>query len=239
MTGIAGIDIGKLDLREGVRHVMQANEDIAALVGIGLAARCTTIKPEGTQSTVMGTSSGVHCWYSPYFIRRVRISKTEPIYQYLMDNNPEIIEDDMMNPTTTAVASFYIKAPDDAVCRKDETALEFLERVKRLNLDRVRAGPRSGTNFNNVSCTVNVKESEWDDVMRWMWDNRESYTGISLMPYSDSNYKQAPFEEITEAEYLEGGKLQKNLDLSKIIEEQNFVNFTAEAACSASGCEVV
>ena len=239
MTGIAGIDIKTLNLAEGVDAVMRANKDIAEIIGIDLAARCTTIKPDGTCAPLMQASSGVHCWHSPFFIRRVRVAKTEPLYKYLMENNPEIVEDDIISPTTTAVMSFYVKAPDGAICRKDETALEFLDRVKYLNINWVRAGHRSGTNYNNVSCTVNVKDDEWDGVCAWMWENRNNYNGISLMPYSDANYKQAPFEEITEEEYLKGSELQKELDLSKVKEEKNFVDFSADAVCTAGGCEIV
>ena len=239
MTGTAGIDINSLDLAQGVAEVMRANDEISSMIDINPAARCTTIKPDGTCAPLMQASSGVHCWHSPFFIRRIRVAKTEPLYKYLMEKNPEIIEDDINRPTTTAVMSFYIKAPESAICRKDETAVEFLERVKHLNLEWVQAGHRKGANHNNVSCTVNVKDNEWDEVCKWMWDNRDSYNGISLMPYSDANYKQAPFEEITEEEYIKGNELQKNLDLSKVTEEKNFVDFSADAVCAAGACEIV
>ena len=102
----------------------------------------------------------------------------------------------------------------------------------------VKPGHIRGDNYNNVSCTCNVKNHEWDEVREWMWDNRENYTGISLLPYSDASYEQAPFEDTNEEVYKEFAAKDYNFEFDKIKEEKNWVNFGAAMACSGGGCEV-
>ncbi len=238
ITGIASRDLSTLDFKEASRKVREANTHMANLLGINTADRTNTIKPSGTCSLFLGTSSGIHAWHAPYYIRRVRVNKQEPLYQYLVDNVPDLIEDDVYKPTD-GVFKTIVKAPDDAVCRKDETATEFLERVMYMQREWIYPGHYEGDNHNNVSCTVNVRNTEWDDVKNWLWENRMGYTGVSLLPYSDTTYQQAPLEECTEEDYLEFIKKDYKIDLASIREEKNFVNFGAEAACSAGGCELV
>ena len=132
-----------------------------------------------------------------------------------------------------------IKAPEGAVTRRNETALEFLERVKYVFENWVVPGHIRGENKNNVSCTCNVKNHEWDEVREWMWTNRDKYTGISLLPYSDANYEQAPFEDTNEEVYKDFSEKHRDLNLERIEEEKNFVNFSAEVACGGGGCELV
>ena len=187
---------------------------------------------------VLGTSSGIHAWHAPYYYRRVRVNKLEPLYSYMVENHPDLVEDDYLNPERTAVITLCVKAPDGALTRQDQTALQFLERVKYLFEHWIKPGHTKGANYNNISCTVSVRKTEWDEVCDWMWNNRENYTGISLLPYDDTTYLQAPFEECSKEDFDKFWAHDYKFDLSSIKEEKNFVNFQAEAACSANGCEV-
>ncbi|GHT00640.1 hypothetical protein FACS189421_12880 [Bacteroidia bacterium] len=239
ITGIASHpDITKLNFEEAVSYAKQANELIAKKIGIKPADRITNVKPDGTGAPVLGTSSGIHPWHAKHYIRRVRVNKVEPMYKYMVENFPDLIEDDSRK-STDGVISLVIRAPDGAVTRRNETALEFLERVKYVFEHWIIPGHVRGENYNNVSCTCNVKNHEWDDVREWLWKNRADYTGISLLPYSDSSYDQAPFEDTNEEVYKEFAAKNYHFEFDKIVEEKNFVNFAAEAACVAGACEVV
>jgi ribonucleoside-diphosphate reductase alpha chain len=240
VTGLASHpDLSVLDFKKAAAVAVRANEETAKLIGINPAERVTTIKPDGTGALVLGTSSGVHPWHAKHYIRRLRINKLEPIYAYLAENFPDLMEDDYMKPDNNGVLSLVMRAPEGAVTRRNETALEFLERMKYMFENWIKPGHVRGDNYNNVSCTCNVKNHEWDEVREWMWENRENYTGISLLPYSDASYQQAPFEDTNEEVYKEFTAKHREFKLDKIKEEQNFVNFGAEAACSAGGCELV
>ncbi len=240
VTGLASHpDLSVLDFKKAAAKAREANEFVAKQIGINPADRITNIKPDGTGALVLGTSSGVHPWHAKHYIRRLRINKMEPIYTYLSENFPDLIEDDFMKPDKNGVLSLVIRAPEGAVTRRAETAIEFLDRVKYMFENWVKPGHVRGDNYNNVSCTCNVKNHEWDEVREWMWDNRDAYTGISLLPYSDASYQQAPMEDTNEDIYKEFAAKHREFDLGDIREEQNFVNFGQDAACSAGGCELV
>jgi ribonucleoside-diphosphate reductase alpha chain len=240
LTGIASHpDLSDLNFKEAVGFVHYANKYVADKIGIKTADRLTTVKPDGTGSLVLGTSSGIHPWHAKHYIRRLRVNKMEPLYAYMVENFPELVEDEEMNPGKNAVVSLVIRAPEGAVTRRNETAIEFLERVRYIFENWVVPGHVKGENYNNVSCTCNVKNHEWDEVREWMWENRNNYTGISLLPYSDSSYIQAPFEDTNEDVYKEFVKNVRDLHLERIQEEKNFVNFGVEAACAAGGCELI
>lgn len=240
LTGIASHpDLTQLDFKQAAESVKKANHKIAKAIGIKTSDRLTTVKPDGTGSLVLGTSSGIHPWHAKHYIRRLRVNKMEPLYGYMIENFPDLVGDEELNPTKNGVISLVIKAPDGAVTRRNETAIEFLERVKYIFENWVVPGHVRGENYNNVSCTCNVKNHEWDEVREWMWANRNKYTGISLLPYSDANYLQAPFEDTNEEVYKEFAENVPDLHLERIQEEKNFVNFGQEAACSAGGCELI
>ena len=240
LTGIASCpDLTALDFHAAADAVKRANAEIAAAIGIKTADRMTTIKPDGTGSLVLGTSSGIHAWHAAHYIRRLRVNKLEPLYAYMVENFPDLIEDEQMNPEKNGVISMVIAAPAGAVTREKESAIDFLNRVKFMFENWIIPGHVRGENYNNVSCTCNVKEDEWDAVREWMWANRDKYTGISLLPYSDAIYIQAPFEDTTAETYQAFAAHVPDLHLERIEEEKNFVNFGAEAACSAGGCELI
>ena len=99
-------------------------------------------------------------------------------------------------------------------------------------------GHRKGANKNNVSTTVTIKPGEWDEVGQWMWDNRDNFTALSVLPYSDHSYNQAPFEDIDETTYQEAVQVLHNINLDDVKEMNDETNLQGEAACSANGCEV-
>lgn len=238
MTGIGSGAAQKLDLKQATEVVKQENERVAKMLGINVAARCTTIKPSGTSSLTLGTSSGIHAWHNDYYIRRVRVGKNEAIYTYLAINHPELIEDEYFRPHDTAVISVPQKAPEGSILRH-ESALELLERVKHFYQNWIKPGHRTGSNTHNISATVSIKENEWEEVGKWMWENRKSYNGLSVLPYSEHTYKQAPFEDCTKEQYEELMKSLHDLDLSKVVEFADNTNLAGEAACAGGACEIV
>ena len=216
----------------------EENARVAELIGTNKAARTTTVKPEGTSSLVLGTSSGIHAWHNDFYVRRIRVGKNESIYKYLVENHSEIVEDEFFKPNQQAVISVPQRAPKGAVTRQ-ETALDLLQRVSKVWKEWVKAGHRKGENKNNVSTTVTIKPEEWGEVGEWMWNNRNDFTALSVLPHSEHSYIQAPFEDITEAEYKEMIGHLHSIDLRKVIEEEDNTDLQGEAACSAGGCEVV
>lgn len=237
ITGIANKDLLSLDFREAAEEVKNENERVANIIGIKKAARTTCVKPSGTSSSVLGTSSGIHAWHDPYYIRRIRVGKNEAIYHYLNENHPELVEDEYFRPTEQAVIQIPIKAPEGSIFR-DESIEEFLERVKKVNLEWVQTGHRNGMNYNNVSATVSVKDDEWERLTDWMWDNRDSFTGLSVLPYDGGTYIQAPFETITEERYNELSSNLTKIDLTEVIELTDETNLIGELACAGGSCEI-
>lgn len=237
ITGIANEDLLLLDFTEAAEVVNATNESIAYAIGINAAARQTCVKPAGTTSLVLGTSSGIHAYHSEYYIRRVQIDKSESLYAYLSINHPELLADYHENPTKSAVIEVPQKAPEGAILRT-ESAINLLERVKKVSKEWVKPGHISGENTHNVSCTISLKEHEWDIVRDWMWVNRDYYNGISVLPYDGGTYKQAPFEEITKERYEEMRDHLHNIDLTKIVELQDNTNLAGELACSGGACEI-
>lgn len=237
MTGIGSGAVLKLNLREAADEVVEENKRVAALININPAARTTTVKPSGTSSLVVGSSSGVHAWHNSYYIRRMRVGKDEALYHYMLEQMPELVEDDVFNPKG-AVLSFPQAAPRGAILRT-ESPESLLDRVRLFNLDWVRHGHVSGDNTHNVSCTISLKDDEWGECIDWMWSNRNEYNGISVLPYDGGSYVQAPFEDITEAQYYELEKSLTAIDLSKVVEEADNTDLSGEVACAGGACEIV
>jgi ribonucleoside-diphosphate reductase alpha chain len=167
----------------------------------------------------------------------MRVGKNEALYKYVKKNIPELVEDCIFKPHLEAIVSIPQKAPQGAILR-NENVFEFLSRVKKFNLEWVRAGHNSGANYNNVSCTVSIKDDEWSAVGDWMWNNREYYTGISVIPYNGGSYKQAPFEDCTKEVYDKMFSYLKKLDLSQIIEDEDNTSLKEQVACAGGACEI-
>jgi ribonucleoside-triphosphate reductase len=237
MTGIASGNVLKLDMKAAAKIVKQENKRVAELIGINPAARTTCVKPAGTTSLTLGTSSGIHAWHNDYYIRRIRVGKNEAIYDYLSQFHPELVEDEYFRPHDTAVISAPQRAPEGATTRS-ETALEMLERVKKVSTEWVRTGHWKGQNTHNVSATITIREEEWAEVGEWMWENRSCYNGLSVLPHSDHTYVQAPFEDCDEATYHEMMKSLANIDLTNVVETQDNTDLQGELACAGGSCEI-
>ena len=238
MTGIGSGKVLEFNLEEAAKYAKRANEDIAKIIGVNKAARVTTVKPSGTSSLVLGTSSGIHAWHNDFYVRRMRLGKNEALYQYLAQNHPELVEDDFFKPDIQAVVSVPQKAPEGAIYRT-ESPMDLLERTKKFNVEWVKAGHRKGANTNNVSATISVKQDEWDQVGEWMWKNKNTFNGLSVLPYDNGSYTQAPFEDITEDKFKEMESHLNNIDLKKIIEMTDETDLKDQAACAGGACEIV
>jgi ribonucleoside-triphosphate reductase len=238
MTGIGSGTILNYDLKQAADEAKKTNEEISNILGINKAARVTTVKPSGTSSLVLGTSSGIHAWHNDFYIRRMRVGKNEALYQYLAKYHPELVEDDFFKPTIQAVISIPQKSPSNSILRT-ESAIDLLERTKKFNMEWVKEGHRKGDNTNNVSATISVKQEEWDDVGQWMWQNRKTFNGLSVLPYDNGSYTQAPFEDIDESTYKKMEKHLSNIDLTMIKEITDETDLNGQVACAGGACEIV
>ena len=237
LTGIGSGKAQKLNMNEAANLAKKQNEDISGLIGINAAARVTTIKPSGTSSLVLGCSSGIHAWHNDYYIRHVRVGKNEDIYHYLSINHPELIEDEFYRPHDTAVIKIPQKAPKGSILRH-ESAMDLLERVKWFSKNWIKPGHKKGNNTHNISATISIKPDEWDHVGDWMWENRQHYNGLSVLPYNGGTYKQAPFEDCDELTYERMMTSLQEVDLSEIVEIDDNTNLSGEIACAGGACEV-
>jgi len=237
MTGIASGKVMHLDLQEAADEVKKVNHSISSKIKIQFAARCTTIKPSGTSSLVLGTSSGIHAWHSQFYLRRVRIGKNEALYTYLLENHPELLEEDLLN-SKQGIICIPQMAPKGSILRT-EHVINLLERVKKFNTEWVRNRSWVKSNHNNVSATISIADGDWEKVGEWMWHNKASYNGLSVLPFDNGSYTQAPFEDITEERFYELEKSISDLDLSKVFEPDDATELQAEAACAGGTCIIV
>jgi len=238
MTGIGSGVILDYDLKKAADLAKTENARIAEIIGVNKAARVTTVKPSGTSSLVLGTASGIHAWHNDYYIRRIRVGKNEAIYSYLAVNHPELVEDDFFKPTIQAVISVPQQAPPGSILRT-ENVMDMLERVKKFNIQWVKKGHRKGANTNNVSATVPINENEWEAVGNWMWENRDTFNGLSVLPFFGGSYTQAPFQDITKEEFEEMVTHLHGIDLSKIVEFDDNTALGESVACGGGACEIV
>ena len=237
MTGIASGRVLGYDMTEAANIVKRENARVARNIGIKSAARCTTVKPAGTTSLALGTSSGIHAWHNKYYVRRMRVGKNESIYGYLKFKHPSLLEDDYFRPHDTAVISIPQKAPSGSILRT-ESAFDLLERVKKVATEWVVPGHRKGSNTHNVSATISLKDNEWEDAGEWMWENRNHYNGLAVLPYDGGTYMQAPFEDISASQYKEMLQSLEDIDLTKIIETEDETDLAGELACAGGACEI-
>ena len=239
MTGIASGAVLNFSLKEAAKIATEENTRLAEVIGINKAARVTCVKPSGTTSLVLGTSSGIHAWHDDFYLRRIRIGKNEALYTHLSIHHPELLEDDFFKPNIQAIVTIPQCAPENAIVRPKETAIELLERIKKFNKEWIKPGHRKGSNMHNVSATVNIKQDEWSTVGDWLWDNKEYFTALSFLPEDLGTYTQAPFETITEEQFNERVKHLHALDLSKVVEFSDETNLQDQAACAGGACEVI
>jgi ribonucleoside-diphosphate reductase alpha chain len=239
LTGIYGNKItstnnkdlpGILDsLRE---ESVLTNSQEAEKLGINPSLSITCVKPSGTVSQLTGVSSGIHPWYSEYYLRSVRGDNKDPLTSFLKDAGiPN--EPDVMKPEDTTVFYFPIKAPKNSVLTKDLTAIDHLEMWKTY---------RKHWTEHNPSVTINVHEDEWLRVGSWVYDNFDSVGGVSFLPSSEHTYKQAPYQEITKEEYEKSlSEMPTTIDWSvlSLYETVDTTTGSQELSCTAGVCEIV
>ena len=220
-------------LLEELRDVAyETNKEWADRLGIPHAAAITCVKPSGTVSQLVDSASGIHARHNPFYIRTVRADNKDPLCK-LMQEMGFPNEPDVTKPDHTTVFSFPMKSPKDAVFRMDMSALEQLELWKTYQESWCEHKP---------SVTISVKEDEWVDVAAWVFENFDSISGISFLPFSEHVYRQAPYQDCTEEEYNEAlGNMPKNVDWAELskYESQDYTVSSQELACVAGGCEVI
>ena len=225
---------GLENLLEDLKNVaVKTNKEWAERLGIPQSAAITCVKPSGTVSQLVDSASGIHARHNPYYIRTVRADNKDPLCKFMIDAGFPA-EADVMKPQHTTVFSFPMQSPKNAVFRQDMTAKEQLELWQKYQTHWCEHKP---------SVTISVKEPEWMEVGNWVWDNFDSISGISFLPFSEHTYRQAPYQDCTKEEYEDALKLMpKNVDWSKLseYEEKDFTAGAQELACAADGgCEVV
>ena len=189
--------------KEGARVVKKTNRELAAKIGINPAARTTCVKPEGTASCILGTSSGIHPHHAKRYIRRVQANKMENIYQHFKKTNPRACQESVWSANDSDdVVSFCIEVPDGSKLKNKIGAIGLLEYVKSTQQNWVMTGRNESLcvkDFlqHNVSNTINVKPEEWEEVAKFIYKNRRYFCGVSLLPVSgDKDYPQAPFTTV-------------------------------------------
>ena len=226
---------GLESLLEGLRDVaVRTNKEWAERLGINQSASVTCVKPSGTVSQLVDSASGIHARHNPYYIRTVRADNKDPLCKFMMDEGfPN--EPDVMKPNHTTVFSFPMSAPKDSVFRTDMSAVDQLKLWMTYQTHWCEHKP---------SVTISVKEDEWMEVGNWVWENFDSVSGVSFLPFSEHTYRQAPYQDCNEKEFKAGLiNMPKGVDWTKLsnFEKSDFTAGSQELACSADtgGCESV
>jgi ribonucleoside-diphosphate reductase alpha chain len=213
-------------------EAVRVNDHEAKKLNINPSASITCVKPSGTVSQLVGVSSGIHPWYSEYYLRSVRGSNNDPLTQFLKDAGVPN-EPDVMKPEETTVFYFPQKAPKNATVTKDLTAIDHLEMWKIY---------RTYWTEHNPSVTINVHEDEWLRVGAWVFDNFDSIGGVSFLPASEHTYKQAPYQEVTKEQYEEWvlkSPSDIQWDILSLYEKEDGTTGSQELSCVAGVCEIV
>lgn len=222
------------DILSTVRDVViETNAEWAGRLGISQSVATTCVKPSGTVSQLVNSSSGLHARHSPYYLRTVRADNKDPLTAFLKDSGV-YWEEDVMAKHSTSVFYFPIKSPEGAVTRNDQTSVEALELWKHLQDNWCEHKP---------SATINVREDEWVDVASWVYRNFDTLSGVSFLPHDGGSYKQAPYQELTEEEYSEWLRLHPTpkIDWSLLseYEKEDTTTGSQELACHGGVCEVI
>ena len=227
-----GKEDGLSELLDELREVaIKTNKEYAKKMGINQSVAVTCVKPSGTVSQLVDAASGIHARHNPYYIRTVRGDKKDPLTKMMKDAGFPV-EDDVMNPSHTAVFSFPMKVNEDSVFRTDMSAIEQLELWLVYQKHWCEHKP---------SVTISVKEYEWLDVGAWVYENFDYMSGVSFLPFSEHTYKQAPYQDIEKKDYeILLKKMPQNVEWSKLAEyEKTDMTIGAqELACAAGFCEI-
>jgi ribonucleoside-triphosphate reductase len=224
-------------LKEAGELVKTVNDKYARRIGINPGSRLTTIKPEGTASCVLGSSSGIHARHDQFYFRRIRMNKDDALAQYLKLSIPELVEDDLFS-ATGVVVTIPQQSPQGAIIRPAEGALDVLDRVLNYHENWIMPGHSSGVNTHNVSVTINYNPDEIDELRKKLWQKRENYAAVSLLPFDGGTYKQAPFESCTQEQYMLYSEMVKDIDLREVKEGEDKTERVETIACAGGLCEI-
>lgn len=264
LTGILSKwDLFKKDLLKQASDLsIQVNKAVCIKYGLRQASRITCVKPEGTASLVLNTSSGIHPYHASKYIRRVQANKYEDVYKYFESVNPTACLVSVWgNPENARVIEFPCSAPSSSLLKSDLSALSHLKIAKSVQKKWVRGGTalpnRLEGAFHNVSITVTVNSEEWDSVKEYLWENRDIFTGVSFLASSgDYDYQQPPFQEVIDPEnlnendphYEEKCKMWtrwnelslylKDVDYTDLEEDEDNTHVQEALACTGGSCEL-
>ena len=212
-------------------HAQEVNIEYAKKLNINPATAITTIKPSGTVSQLVDSSSGIHGRFSPYYIRTVRQANNDPLTSFLKDAGVPN-EPDLMNPEKTTIFSFPIKSPEGATLANEQTAIEQLENWLLF---------QKHWSEHSVSVTVYVKEHEWMEVGNWCYQNFDYITGVSFLPYAEHTYAQAPYQPCSKVEFLAAIAAMPKVDFSKLTdyESEDNTEGAQTLACTGGACEIL
>ena len=209
---------------------IETNKAFAGEIGINPSASITCVKPSGTVSQLVDSASGIHARHSPYYIRRVRMDKKDPMTTFMQDLE-WVWEPDITKPNDTVVFSFPMQSPQDCVTRHKQSAIEQLEVWKIYQEHWCQHKP---------SITISVKENEWLDVGAWVFNNFEIMSGVSFLPHTDHNNKQAPYEDCNRRTFKQLSSKMHEADWSNLsqYEAEDYTIASQELACVAGNCEI-
>ena len=229
LTSTNGPELVKL-LDELRLYAIEVATEWAGKLGISVPAAITCVKPSGTVSQLVNCSPGIHTRYSRWLIRAVREDRKSPVGAFLKAigvwNEPESVK-----PNDVDVFYWALESPDTSVCRNDRTAIQQLELYLTYKLHWTEHNP---------SCTIYVHEHEWTEVLAWVYKHFDVIGGVSFLPHTEHVYKQAPYTEVTEAEYMKTREKQPAIDWAKLpeYETEDMTTSAKELACSAGVCEL-
>ncbi len=232
MSGTEGTEKLTSVLNQLRDHARAVNAEWAERLGINASTSITCVKPSGTVSQLCNTASGIHARHNQNYIRTVRVDKKDPLYEF-MKARGFVTEDDVMRPDSTAVVSFAIKAPDSSVTRDQVSAMEALELWLLYQREWCEHKP---------SVTVTVRDEEWLTVGAWVYEHFDEVSGISFLPHTDHTYQQAPYQDLTPAEFDEWQEKHPTpaIDWTELSEFEKTDNTTGmqTLACTAGNCEI-
>ena len=234
---------------EGAKLVVEINKVWAKKIGINSCARATCIKPEGTTSLVLGSASGIHPHHAKRYFRRIQCNKIDPVYKYFKKLNPHMCEESVWSANKTDdIVTFPIMTSKTSIVKADLTSIQHLNYIKNTQKNWVTTGSDIDANkkriTNNVSCTVIVKDNEWEETIKYIYENRNYFSAIALIPFvGDKLYKQAPMESIVtdedEVKWFNLIKSYKVVDYKTFEENEDATVLAQNLACSGGKCELL
>ncbi len=231
--------------REAAKVSVETNIEWSKKIGVNQAARVNCIKPEGTSSIVLSASSGIHPHHARRYFRRIQVNKEDNVYKFFKMYNDHACEESVWSANKVDdVITFPIEIDENAKIKSELSAIEHLQLIKKTQSNWVNTGTTSANTKplnHSVSCTVIVKDDEWAEVTKYLFNNQEYFTAVSLLPHSgDKIYQQAPMEAVVtpedEAKFNKLKELWTKIDYTKLIEEDDETTLAQEAACAGGKC---